>query len=149
MPKVKEPKLYSKEIIEMYNYPKTRDKVLHFFLKYRLYALKIDTISDSYNCSFTNDSMGIFSCKKNDSTANKAMKILECKEYVNKMNKQFKALRYKLTNDEKIIFNYSILSRHTDEELAERLALDKSSIYQRKKSCFIKVAQYFNIEVLK
>lgn len=149
MPKVKEPKLYSKEIIEMYNYPKTRDKVLHFFLKYRLYALKIDTISDSYNCSSTNDNMGIFSYKKNDSTANKAMKILECKEYVNKMNKQFKALRYKLTNDEKIIFNYSILSRHTDEELAERLALDKSSIYQRKKSCFIKVAQYFNIEVLK
>lgn len=149
MPKIKEPKLYSKDIIDIYNYPKTKDRVLKFFSKYRLYTLKIHTISDSYNCSFINDNMGIFSCKKNDSTAKKAMQLLECEEYVNKMNKQFKSLRYKLTNDEKIIFNYSILSKHTDEELADRLCLDKSSIYHRKKSCYIKVAQYFNIDVLK
>ena len=79
----------------------------------------------------------------------KAIKILECKEYIDSMNKQFKRLRLRLTDDEKIIFNYSILSKHTDEELADRLSLDKTSIYHRKKSCFIKVAQYFNIEVLK
>ena len=54
-----------------------------------------------------------------------------------------------LTDDEKMIFNLSILSSHTDEELAEKLSLDKSNIYKRKKSCFIKVALFYNIDVLK
>ena len=68
-------------------------------------------------------------------------------EYIDAMNESFRALRLRMTSDEKIIFKYSILSRHTDEEIAERLSLDKSSIYQRKKSCYIKVAKYYHIEV--
>ena len=149
MPKITKPKLYDTEIINEFDYPKTRSVVLQYFSKYRACSLKIDMISNSYNCALANDNMGIFSSGKSDQTSQKAIKILECKEYIDSMNKQFKRLRLRLTDDEKIIFNYSILSKHTDEELADRLSLDKTSIYHRKKSCFIKVAQYFNIEFLK
>lgn len=147
MPKVKEPKLYGKEVLEEYNYPQTKEKVLHYFSKYRAYSIKVEEICDAYNCPLSNDSMGIFSSNISDPTSKRALKIIEYKDYIDSMNKQFVALRLKLTSDEKIIFNYSILSNYTDEELAEKLSLDKSNIYPRKKSCFIKVAKYFHIEV--
>jgi len=149
MPKVKKPKIYDKEIIEIYDYPETRNGVLEYFSKYRAYSLKISAIVNSYNCSLSNDNMGIFSSNISNPTSRKATRIVEYKEYIDSMNKTFKALRLKLTEDEKVIFNYSILSRHTDEELAEELCMDKTSIYPRKKSCFIKVAQHYNIDVLK
>lgn len=149
MPKVTKPKIYSLDIIAEYDYPKTRAEVLQYFSKYRSCMAKMDVVLNSYNCSLANDNMGIFSSGRSDTTSEKALRILKCKEYVDSMNKKLKALRLRLTDDEKIIFNYSILSKHTDEELAEQLCLDKTSIYNRKKSCFIKVAQYFNIEVLK
>lgn len=147
MPKIKEPKLYDKEVLEEYNYPETREMVLHYFSKYRAYSVKVEEICDSYQSPLSNDSMGIFSSNISDPTSKRALKIIEYKEYIDYMNKQFKGLRLRLTSDEKIIFNYSILSRHTDEELAEKLSMEKSSIYHRKKSCYIKVAKYFHIEV--
>ncbi len=147
MPKVKKPRLYGKEILDEYNYPETRDKVLNYFAKYRTYSIKVEEISDAYNSPLSNDSMGIFSSNISDPTSKRALKIIEYQDYIDSMNKQFVSLRLKLTSDEKIIFNYSILSNYTDEELAEKLSLDKSNIYQRKKSCYIKVAKYFHIEV--
>ena len=147
MPKVKEPKLYAKEVLDQYNYAELKEVVLHYFSKYRAYNAKIEEICDSYNSPLSNDTMGIFSSNISDPTSKRALKLVECKEYVEYMNKQFKSLRLKLTSDEKIIFNYSILSRHTDEEIAEKLSLDKSNIYLRKKSCYVKVAKYFHIEV--
>lgn len=149
MPKVSKPKIYDKEIIEEYNYPETRQEVMDYFSKYRNYSSKIGAITNSYNCSLSNDNMGIFSSNISDPTSRKAIQIAEYREYIDSMNKTFKALRLRLTEDEKIIFNYSILSKHTDEELAEELCVDKTNIYPRKKSCIIKVAQYYNIDILK
>ena len=147
MPKVKEPKLYAKEVLDEYDYPQLKEVVLNYFSKYRAYSVKIEEICDTYSSPLSNDSMGIFSSSISDPTSKRALKIVECKEYIESMNKQFKSLRLKLTSDEKVIFNYSILSRHTDEEIAEKLSIDKSNIYIRKKSCYVKVAKYFHIEV--
>ena len=51
MPKIKEPKLYDKEVLEEYNYPETREMVLHYFSKYRAYSVKVEEICDSYQSS--------------------------------------------------------------------------------------------------
>jgi len=147
MPKISVPKLYDKEILEEYNYPETRDIVLQYFAKYRAYSNKIDELRDSYNGSLSNDNMGIFSSSINDPTSKRALRIAEYKEYIESMDEHLRTLKLKLTSEEKVIFKYSILSRHTDEELAEKLSLDRSNIYHRKKSCYIKVAKYFHIEV--
>ena len=149
MPKISEPKLYNKEILDEYDYFQTKEEVLKFFAKYRTYKIKVEEIYDNYNSTFSDDQMGIFSSKLNDPTAKRALKIVEYKKYLDAMDKKFKALRLRLTSDEKIIFNYTILSKHTDEELAEKLSLDKSNIYLRKKSCYIKVAKYFHIDIFK
>src|SRR5699024_6477790 len=98
MPKITKPKLYDTEIINEFDYPKTRSVVLQYFSKYRACSLKIDMISNSYNCALANDNMGIFSSGKSDQTSQKAIKILECKEYIDSMNKQFKRLRLRLTD---------------------------------------------------
>lgn len=148
MPKVEKPKLYSLERIKAYDYSKTRIKVMDYFAKYRSYKLRIEEIGDSYNTSLSNDNLGVFSSRRSDPTSRKAMKIVELQEYIEKMDKQFKSLKLKLTSDEKVIFNYSILAKHSDEELAEKLGIDKTNIYHRKKSCFIKVAKHFNLAIL-
>lgn len=54
-----------------------------------------------------------------------------------------------MTCDEKIILKNSILDNLTDEELSDILSIARQHIYNRKKSCYIKVAQYFDLEVEK
>lgn len=149
MPKINKPVILSKEIIEEYDYEKTKLRVLNYFCEYRRYMNKIDLIEGSYNSSLSNDNLGIFSSQKNDPTLLKVQKIEFERNYINRVNKSLRILRLKLTPDEKIILDYSILTKHTDDDLALALSLDKSNIYQRKKSCFIKVAIYYQIEVMK
>lgn len=149
MPRVSKPKLYQSEIINAFDYQKTKENVLEYFSKYRLYSNNINLLLNTCSSSLSNDNLGIYSSKVTDKTSATAIKIIEYKEYIEEISKNFRKLRMYLTDDEKMIFNLSILSSHTDEELAEKLSLDKSNIYKRKKSCFIKVALFYNIDVLK
>lgn len=147
MPKVKEPELYDKEVIKEYDYQKTKENVLEFFSKYRFYSIQLKNLTDSLKSSLNNDTIGVYNSKVSDPTYNQTVKMLEYKSYIDCINKNLKSLRFKLTSDEKIILKYSILSSITDEKLAEKLCLDKSNIYHRKKSCYIKVAVFFHLAV--
>ncbi len=149
MPKVGKPKILNQEIINAFDYPKTRLAVLDFFSKYRLYSERINAILESYNCSLANDNLGVFSSQISDKTSTNAIKIAEYKKCLDDFEISFKKLKLRMTDDEKKIFDLSILSSHSDEEVAERLSLDKSNIYSRKKSCFIKTALFYSVEVMK
>lgn len=151
MPKIKKTKLLENDIIEEFDYVKTKDRVLEYFYRYRSFKRKVDLIGNEYNSCLSNVGNNTTSniIKKNDITAKKAEKILIEKEYIEKINKSLKGLKYKLTSDEKVILEYCILSTNTDEFVAEALFLEKCNIYKRKKSCFIKVALYYGLEVLK
>ena len=149
MPKIRKPSILGKEIIAEYDYEKIRERVLSYFYKYRRYMNKIDLIESSYNACLSNDNLGILSSKISDPTGIKVQRMEEEKRYIDMMNKSLKSLKFRLTTDEKIILEYSILSNHTDDDLAFALSLDKSNIYQRKKSCFIKVAIYYQLEVMR
>jgi len=147
MPKIKEPELYDKEVLKGYDYQKTKKNVLEYFSKYRNYSLQLKNLTDSYKSTLNEDTMGIYNAKVSDPTYNQMLKILDYKNYIDSINKKLKTLRFKLTSDEKLILKYSILLNVKDEELAEKLCLDKSNIYQRKKSCYIKVAIFFHLVV--
>lgn len=149
MPKVCKPKILNQEIINAFDYPKTRQAVLGLFSKYRLYSQKIEAVLESYNGALANNNSGILSSQISDKTSSKAIKIADYKNFIDDFEKSFKKLKLKMTEDEKKIFELSILSSHSDEEVAEKLSLDKSNIYPRKKSCFIKTALFYNVEVMK
>lgn len=151
MPKIKQPKLLENNIIEEFDYIKTKDKVLEHFYRYRTSKRKLDLISNEYKACLSDiknkTNSNVFG--KIDTTAKKAEKIINEKEYIEEIEKSLKGLKYKLTPDEKVILEYCILSTHTDEVVADVLFLEKCNIYKRKKSCFIKVALYYGLEVLK
>ena len=124
MPRVSKPKLYQSEIINAFDYQKTKENVLEYFSKYRLYSNNINLLLNTCSSSLSNDNLGIYSSKVTDKTSAIAIKIIEYKEYIEEISKNFRKLRMYLTDDE-------------------------SNIYKRKKSCFIKVALFYNIDVLK
>ena len=62
----------------------------------------------------------------------------------------YKCYEYQLSDDEKKIYDNYLLHKSTDEQLMDILHLNsKSGLYNRKRSCIIKVAIWLDIEVYK
>lgn len=141
--------LLDDEIIGEYDFNSTKEMVRNHFSKYRSYSTKVEFISLRYNSPLGNDNMGICLSTVSDPTGSKVEQMERMNEYLEEMRDSFKPLLMKLTNDEKIIFNMSILASNTDEDVAVALNIDKSNLYKRKKSCYIKVAIYYGLEVSK
>lgn len=149
MPKTRKPELLKNSVIDLFNYELLRLKVLAHFKEYYEKRTMIDVIEASYSSPQANDNMGIFSSRISNPTAQKGTKAIEYKNYLESVEITLRPLKLRLTKDEKIILEESILSRHTDDDLALALSIDKSCIYHRKKSCYIKVALYYGLEVYK
>ena len=143
----KNPKLMCEEEIRLYDYEKTKIKVRTFFAKYRNYKDKLDLIRDRYSSALGSDNMGIFSSNISNPTANKVEQSERYYEYIDIMDKHLSKVKNHLTRDEKIILKMSILDSYTDESVCEQLSISIQNLYLRKKSAFIKVACYFNLDV--
>lgn len=145
--KKKKTTILSMEDIEIYDWDRTRLNVRNYFSKYRNYMSKINLIEERYTNLSLEDDYGIFSTTINDPTLNKVEQMDKYNRYIDNMNKHLKIVMNIMTCDEKIILKNSILDNLTDEELSECLNIARQHIYNRKKSCYIKVAQYFDLEV--
>lgn len=145
MPKVKKVKPLEKEIMNEFNYVYVRDKVLNFFAKYRKARRKIDLICNKYRACLSNIDDVVITSNRSDTTALKAEKMIQEQEYIDKVDKSLRKLRLILTPDEKIILDNYVLTRHTDDDLEDMLFLVKSTIYLKKKSCFIKIYLFYNL----
>lgn len=145
----KEIRIMSLDEISYYDVKKTMKNVKNYFSKYRNYQSKIYLIQQYNSCSLGNDNLGIFSSNISDPTANKVEKYERQLNYVNQMDAYLKNLKKNLTEDEKVILQFSILDCKTDEVIAEIISVAIQNFYQRKKSCYIKVACYFDLEVEK
>lgn len=149
MPRIGKAELLKNKVIGLFDYDKTRLAVLSHFDDYVSKKEMLDVIESAYNSPQGNDNMGIFSGKISDPTAINGTKGAEYKTYTEKVEETLRPLKLKLTADEKIILEKSILTRHIDDEVALALSMDKRNIYHKKKSCYIKVALYYGIEVYK
>lgn len=147
MPKIRKPKLLENSFISNFNYDKIRISVRNYFQEYRQKKELIDIVSLRYNSPLGSNNVGTVSSSISDTTGTKAIKCIEYQNYIDSIEKCLRPLKLKLTIDEKIILNLSILSNLTDDEVANELLIEKGSIYHRKKSCYIKVALYFGLEV--
>ena len=83
--------------------------------------------------------------KKVDST----YKIVEKREkvvnYLNEFDRKLEYLLSNLSEDEKIIYKYSILAREQDKQVRDRICKTDKTYYLIKKSCYVKVALRFSL----
>ncbi len=94
--------------------------------------------------------MGIYGTQYGDPVGNNVQNKLDCINYINTIDSMYKCYEYQLSYDEKTIYNNYLLHKATDEQLMDILHINsKSGLYNRKRSCIIKVAIWLDIEVYK
>ena len=137
------------EDVESFDYEKTKNAVDKLFSKYRNYKNKQDIVLKRYNSSISLDNLGIFSNIPNDPVANKVEMIEKYENFLKTIDKIYELCSSDLSKDERVIYKKCLLSKHTEEELMDDLNMSHGSTFIRKRSCYIKVAKWFDLEVYK
>ena len=139
--------LLSECTLENFDYNMTKHNVEKLFAKYRSLKEKEELIRKRYKASL---SLGIFSNGISDPVGNKVEQLEKYRQFIDTIDQVFKLNSSELTKDELIIYQKSFIRKSTDEELLEYLNLNsRSSLTPRKKSCIVKVALWFDLEVFK
>ena len=142
--------LLSECTLENFDYNMTKHNVEKLFAKYRSLKEKEELIRKRYKASLSLDNLGIFSNGISDPVGNKVEQLEKYRQFIDTIDQVFKLNSNELTKDELIIYQKSFIKKSTDEELLEYLNLNsRSSLTPRKKSCIVKVALWFDLEVFK
>ena len=141
--------ILNEKSLSMYNYESIKIRVKDFFAKYKEFLIKKRLIAFSINDPLGNDNMGIFSSQISNVVQNKVEQMEKLNNYINSMNAHISFLKKEFTEDEKLIFQMSILDDMLDEEIADSMSMTTRGLYPKKKSCYIKTAIFFNLDVLK
>lgn len=137
------------KLLEFYNYEETRKKLELLFDKYRKYKSKEEIIKRRYKASLSLDNLGIFAASINDPVYNKVEQLERYTKFIDLIDKVYNINNSDLSKDEKIIYKKMLVTKHSDEDVMQYLSINsKSGLYARKKSCYIKVAMWFDLEVL-
>ena len=133
--------------IQIYDYETIRNNMENLFSKYRAYKDKKETIEERLKNSIDLDNLGIFSSKKSDPTYNKVEQLDKITRFLDTVDKVVKLNKHKLSKDEYQILKKSLNYKYTTEQMSEMLNLGYQATFQRKKSCYIRVALWFDLEV--
>lgn len=132
--------------IQIYDYETIRNNMENLFSKYRAYKDKKETIEERLKNSIDLDNLGIFSSKKSDPTYNKVEQLDKITRFLDTVDKVVKLNKHKLSKDEYQILKKSLNYKYTTEQMSEMLNLGYQATFQRKKSCYIRVALWFDLE---
>lgn len=136
--------------IENFDYNMTKYNVQKLFSKYRSMKEKKEVIQKRYKASLSLDNLGIFSNRMSDPVGNKVEQADKYQQFIDTIDKVFELNSSDLNDDELIIYNKSFINRCSDDDLMEFLNLNsRSGLTHRRKSCIIKVARWFDLEVYK
>lgn len=135
--------------VDSFDYDKTRINVDELFGKYRNYKEKEYIILKRYKSSLSLDNLGIYSNRINNPVLNKIEQAEKYTKFIETIEGIYNLYKDNLTNDEKIVYQKCLVKKCTDEELMTALSLCHSAMFRRKRSCYIKVAKWFDLEVYK
>lgn len=95
--------------------------------------------------------MGIYSSMTSDPTGNNGMQLAKYNTYIDNIDKVCELNCHDLSKDETVLLKKFFKTRFlNDEELMEYMNINsKSCLSIRKHSCYIKIAMWFDLEVLK
>lgn len=134
--------LISKKYLDYFDMKVLSKEVCNLFDDYNfMYSLVKEHMFERTN--FTSTS------KSKINTSNEELKsILKNESYINylkEFEKKIENLKTTFTDDELVVFHYSIEDRETDKEICERIKKTYKTYFIIKKSCYIKVALKFNL----
>ena len=134
--------------IENFNYNETKKNVEQLFSKYRSFKMKEEIIEKRYKSALSLDNLGIFSSTTSDPVGNKVEQLEKYTNFTDLIDNIYKLNKSDLSKDEIIIYKKYLISRVRDEDLLDYLNINSNSaLFNRKRSCIIKVAMWFDLEV--
>jgi len=136
--------------LENFNYSETKRNVEQLFSKYRSFKIKEEIIEKRYKSALSLDNLGIFSSTTSDPVGNKVEQLEKYTSFTDLIDEVYRLNRNDLSKDEMIIYKKYLTSRVRDDDLLDYLNINSNSgLSNRKKSCIIKVAMWFDLEVYK
>ena len=134
--------------IENFNYNETKKNVEQLFSKYRSFKMKEEIIEKRYKSALSLDNLGIFSSTTSDPVGNKVEQLEKYTNFTDLIDNIYKLNKSDLSKDEMLIYKKYLISRVRDEDLLDYLNINSNSaLFNRKRSCIIKVAMWFDLEV--
>ena len=134
--------------IENFNYKETKKNVEQLFSKYRSFKMKEEIIEKRYKSALSLDNLGIFSSTTSDPVGNKVEQLEKYTNFTDLIDNIYKLNKSDLSKDEILIYKKYLISRVRDEDLLDYLNINSNSaLFNRKRSCIIKVAMWFDLEV--
>lgn len=128
----------------------TEKRVISLFKSYRKAKEKEKIITERYKASLSSDNLGIFGSGKSDPVGNKIEQLERYNEFTSSIDAIYELFSHNLTKDEKVIYKKTLESSHTHESVQAELSISSTSTYYTKKrSCYLKVATWFDLEVYK
>ena len=136
--------------LQLYDLEKTKQNVNLYFIKYRNLKRKANVIRSRVKSSTDGlDGIGIFSSIVSDPTFNKCVKLDEVTKFIDLTDKIINVNINVLNEEEKIIFTKTIIGESTYDDIVNIIGHTRNYINDRRKSCFVKVATWFDLEVYK
>ena len=134
--------------IENFNYKEKKKNVEQLFSKYRSFKMKEEIIEKRYKSALSLDNLGIFSSTTSDPVGNKVEQLEKYTNFTDLIDNIYKLNKSDLSKDEILIYKKYLISRVRDEDLLDYLNINSNSaLFNRKRSCIIKVAMWFDLEV--
>lgn len=136
--------------VDNFNYSETKRNVEQLFSKYRNFKAKEDIIEKRYKSALSLDNLGIYGSATSDPVGNKVEQMEKYTNYTDLIDNVYRINKSDLSKDEIIIYKKYLLSRVRDDDLLDYLNINSNSaLFNRKRSCIIKVAMWFDLEVYK
>ena len=136
--------------VENFNYSETKRNVEQLFSKYRSFKAKEEIIEKRYKSALSLDNLGIYGSTTSDPVDNKVEQMEKYTNYTDLIDNVYRINKSDLSKDEIIIYKKYLLSRVRDDDLLDYLNINSNSaLFNRKRSCIIKVAMWFDLEVYK
>lgn len=136
--------------VENFNYSETKRNVEQLFSKYRSFKAKEEIIEKRYKSALSLDNLGIYGSTTSDPVGNKVEQMEKYTNYTDLIDNVYRINKSDLSKDEIIIYKKYLLSRVRDDDLLDYLNINSNSaLFNRKRSCIIKVAMWFDLEVYK
>lgn len=135
--------LLSKKYLENFDMKKLSKEIIALFDDYNfLKSLVKAQIVVSFNEKFIDD----MNYKHyNDYTMGQMLKKSNYNMFVKEFEKRIEIVKGSFTNDEIMIFTYSIENREADKIVCDRICKSYKTYFTIKKSCYAKLAIQFNL----
>lgn len=137
--------LLNENSVEKFNAKVLYSKVIDLFDEYNINQLTIQRVAEESLVRNQELREECFQQRKSDPTWKATAKSEKNFDYVFNFENKIKYLKTQFTDDEAIIFRYSIEERELDKEIMDRICKSEHKYYQIKKSCYLKIALSFGL----